>query len=47
MSQSGDDKSLLKGIAEATQLGFTCINVVNVEDSPMTKIISEIQELEE
>lgn len=38
LSQSGDSKSLISGIIGATKLGVTCINVVNVEDSPITRI---------
>ena len=39
LSQSGDRKNLIDGLIEATKLGVTCINVVNVEDSPITKVI--------
>lgn len=39
LSQSGDAKNLIDGIIKATQLGVTCINVVNVEDSPITRVI--------
>ena len=44
LSQSGDGKNLIRGIIEASKLGVTCINVVNVEDSPITRIIQEIKE---
>lgn len=39
LSQSGDDKSLINGIITASKLGVSCINVVNVEDSPITRVI--------
>ena len=39
LSQSGDAKNLIDGIITATKLGVTCINVVNVEDSPITRVI--------
>jgi len=42
LSQSGDSKNLVNGIITATKLGVTCINVVNTEDSPITRVISEI-----
>jgi glucosamine 6-phosphate synthetase-like amidotransferase/phosphosugar isomerase protein len=42
LSQSGDDKNLIQGLINATRSGVTCINVVNVEDSPITRVIQEI-----
>lgn len=39
LSQSGDAKNLIQGIITATKLGVSCINVVNVEDSPITRVI--------
>lgn len=42
LSQSGDSKNLINGIIKATHLGVTCINVVNVEDSPITNVIQSI-----
>ena len=39
LSQSGDSKNLINGIIQAIKLGITCINVVNVEDSPITRIV--------
>ena len=44
LSQSGEGKGLLNGVRSAVQLGITCINVVNVEGSPLTKVISELSE---
>lgn len=41
LSQSGDAKDLINGIITASKLGVTCINVVNVEDSPITRVIQE------
>lgn len=42
LSQSGDAKNLIDGIITAAKLGVSCINVVNVEDSPITKVIAEV-----
>jgi glucosamine 6-phosphate synthetase-like amidotransferase/phosphosugar isomerase protein len=39
LSQSGDQQNLINGVVKATKLGVTCINVVNVEDSPITRVI--------
>ena len=44
LSQSGDSKSLISGIIRATKLGVTCINVVNVEDSPITRISARVSQ---
>ena len=44
LSQSGEGKSLINGVKSAVQQGITCINVVNVEGSPLTKVISELSE---
>ena len=43
LSQSGSDRSLINGIITATKLGVSCINVVNVEDSPITRVIQEVE----
>ena len=43
LSQSGDSPHLLNGIIQATKLGVSCINIVNVEDSPITRVIQELQ----
>ena len=32
---------MIESLKAAIQLGITCINVVNVEDSPLTRVISE------
>jgi len=42
LSQSGNDKGLINGIITASKLGVSCINVVNVEDSPITRVIQEV-----
>ena len=39
LSQSGDAQNLIDGITTASKLGITCINVVNVEDSPITRVM--------
>jgi fructoselysine-6-P-deglycase FrlB-like protein len=44
LSQSGEGNSLLSGVRSAVQHGITCINVVNVEGSPLTKVISDLSE---
>lgn len=44
LSQSGEGLSLLNGVRSAVQHGITCINVVNVEGSPLTKVISDLSE---
>jgi glucosamine 6-phosphate synthetase-like amidotransferase/phosphosugar isomerase protein len=43
LSQSGNDKRLINGIIKASKLGVSCINVVNVEDSPITRVIQEVE----
>ena len=43
LSQSGNDRSLINGIITASKLGVSCINVVNVEDSPITRVIQEVE----
>jgi len=43
LSQSGNDKGLINGIITASKLGVSCINVVNVEDSPITRVIQEVE----
>ena len=44
LSQSGESKSLIKGVKDAISLGITCMNVVNVEDSPLTRVTCEFQD---
>jgi glucosamine 6-phosphate synthetase-like amidotransferase/phosphosugar isomerase protein len=38
LSQSGESQSLINGVKMAKELDLTCMNVVNVEDSPITKV---------
>ena len=42
VSQSGDSRNLIDGIITATKLGVSCINIVNVEDSPITRVMQEV-----
>ena len=42
LSQSGHSKDLIEGIISAYKLGVSCFNVVNVEDSPITRVIQEV-----
>lgn len=42
LSQSGNSKSLTKGVQLACELGITCINVINVEDSPVSRVVSDM-----
>ena len=44
LSQSGGSENLVSGVKHAASLGITCINVVNVEDSAVTRVINELQE---
>jgi D-arabinose 5-phosphate isomerase GutQ len=41
LSIDGSSKHLVNGIEMAHDLGLTIINVVNVEDSAVTRVISE------
>ena len=41
LSQSGSSKSLIRGVQMAFELGISSINVVNVEDSAVTRVASE------
>jgi D-arabinose 5-phosphate isomerase GutQ len=38
LSQSGESQALINGLKMAKELDLSCINVVNVEDSPITKV---------
>lgn len=38
LSQSGESHHLIESLRAAKELELTCINVVNVEDSPITKV---------
>ena len=42
LSQSGSSKYLVKALQTARELNLTCINVVNVEDSAITKVGEQI-----
>jgi len=42
LSQDGDSRSLVKGVRTAGGLGISTINVVNVEDSPVTRATAEL-----
>jgi hypothetical protein len=41
LSITGSSKTLTKNIEMAHELGLTCINIVNAEDSEITRVISE------
>lgn len=38
LSQSGESNHLVEALKNAKEIELTCINVVNVEDSPITKV---------
>ena len=42
LTQSGQSSHLIKALNLAKQLNLTCFNVVNVEDSPITRVGDEI-----
>jgi len=42
LSQSGDDKDLIEALRLAYKSNLTCFNVVNQENSPITKTIEKI-----
>jgi fructoselysine-6-P-deglycase FrlB-like protein len=42
VSQSGVGKNLHAALTLAYESNFTCFNIVNVEDSPITKVIDNI-----
>ena len=42
LSQSGEDDSLIEGLKKAAVAGLTCMNVVNVVDSPITRALAEL-----
>jgi len=46
VSQSGESNELAKALKLAFQHNFTCTNIVNVEDSPITKVIDLINQVE-
>lgn len=37
----------MEGVKQAAQMGVTCINVVNVEDSAVTRVINELADKDE
>lgn len=41
LSIQGSQKALVKGIDMASDLGLTCINVVNAEDSAITRVVPD------
>ena len=41
LSIEGSSKTLTRNIETAHELGLTCINIVNAEDSAITRVISE------
>jgi fructoselysine-6-P-deglycase FrlB-like protein len=41
LSIDGSSKNLTKGIEMAHEYGLTCVNIVNQEDSAITRVISE------
>ena len=41
LSVEGSAKSLVRGIELASDLGLTCINIVNAEDSAITRVVPE------
>lgn len=42
LSQSGESEVLANGVKRAAKLGLSCINVVNVEDSRIARVITEM-----
>jgi glucosamine 6-phosphate synthetase-like amidotransferase/phosphosugar isomerase protein len=42
LSQSGSGQSLTNALKLAYQNHLTCFNIVNVEDSPITRVIDEL-----
>ena len=43
LTQSGSGSELIKVLKNAYEKNLTCFNVVNVENSPITRAIDEIQ----
>lgn len=37
----------MEGVKNAARLGLTCLNVVNAEDSPITRVINEMDLMSE
>lgn len=46
ISQSGEDKSIIKAVKLAYKNNLTCFNIVNVENSRITKLVDELQRLD-
>ena len=44
ISQSGEGPKLAEALKLAYEMNFTCTNIVNVEDSPITKVIDQINQ---
>lgn len=44
ITQSGADKNVIKAMRMAYKQNLTCFNVVNVENSPITKLIDQIRD---
>lgn len=44
ITQSGEDKNIIKAMKMAYKNNLTCFNVVNVENSPITKLIDQIRD---
>lgn len=42
LSQTGSGKTLTKALRLAYENHLTCFNIVNIEDSPITRVIDEI-----
>ena len=43
LTQSGSGTEVIKSLKNAYEKNLTCFNVVNVENSPITRAIDEIQ----
>lgn len=43
MSQSGSGKTLIEALKLAYRHNLTCFNLVNVESSPITQVINQVQ----
>lgn len=44
ITQSGEDKNIIRAMRMAYKMNLTCFNVVNVENSPITKLIDQIRD---
>lgn len=43
LTQSGESPALISALKTAKELELTCINVVNVEDSPITRVTDQLK----